>query len=203
MANLISSIKFTGFIYVFLLFLCPLCSLKKGYAVEANEHIKKYVHTLEVNSLLASDSCDQSSKGSWSCDKYICIFYDVEMKLIFYLINALSSTNYRLCVSVIDKASSLQVLHKYGPCMQVLNDRSHVEFLLQDQLRVDSIQARLSKISGHGIFEEMVTKLPAQSGIAIGTGNYVVTVGLGTPKEDFTLVFDTGSGITWTQCQPC
>jgi hypothetical protein len=72
--------------------------------------------------------------------------------------------------------------------MQVLNDRSHVEFLLQDQLRVDSIQARLSKISGHGIFEEMVTKLPAQSGIAIGTGNYVVTVGLGTPKEDFTLI---------------
>lgn len=164
MANLISSIKFTGFIYVFLLFLCPLCSLKKGYAVEANEHIKKYVHTLEVNSLLASDSCDQS---------------------------------------MIDKVSSLQVLHKYGPCMQVLNDRSHVEFLLQDQLRVDSIQARLSKISGHGIFEEMVTKLPAQSGIAIGTGNYVVTVGLGTPKEDFTLVFDTGSGITWTQCQLC
>ena len=104
---------------------------------------------------------------------------------------------------MIDKASSLQVLHKYGPCMQVLNDRSHVEFLRQDQLRVDSIQARLTKNSGHGIFEEMATKLPAQSGLAIGTGNYVVTVGLGTPKENFTLVFDTGSGITWTQCQPC
>ncbi|KAG6770559.1 hypothetical protein POTOM_026244 [Populus tomentosa] len=172
MARLISSIKFTSFIYVFLLSLCPLCSLKKGYAVEANEHIKKHVLTLEVNSLLASDSCDQSSKGS-------------------------------LCVSVIDKASSLQVLHKYGPCMQVLNDRSHVEFLRQDQLRVDSIQARLSKNSGHGTFEEMATKIPAQSGIALGTGNYVVTVGLGTPKESFTLEFDTASGITWTQCQPC
>jgi hypothetical protein len=41
----------------------------------------------------------------------------------------------------------------------------------------------------------MVTKLPAQSGIAIGTGNYVVTVGLGTPKEDFTLVLTIFSSM--------
>lgn len=30
-----------------------------------------------------------------------------------------------------------------------------------------------------------------------------MTVGLGTPKKDLSLVFDTGSDLTWTQCQPC
>nr|GEW07736.1 aspartyl protease family protein At5g10770-like [Tanacetum cinerariifolium] len=27
--------------------------------------------------------------------------------------------------------------------------------------------------------------------------------GLGTPKKDLSLIFDTGSDLTWTQCQPC
>ncbi|GAV77594.1 Asp domain-containing protein, partial [Cephalotus follicularis] len=32
---------------------------------------------------------------------------------------------------------------------------------------------------------------------------YVVTVGFGTPKKELPLVFDTGSDLTWTQCEPC
>ncbi|XP_057986059.1 aspartyl protease AED1-like [Hevea brasiliensis] len=43
-------------------------------------------------------------------------------------------------------------------------------------------------------------RLPLTSG---GDGNFLVTVGFGTPKRDFTLLFDTGSGTTWTQCEPC
>ncbi|GAV77596.1 Asp domain-containing protein [Cephalotus follicularis] len=41
------------------------------------------------------------------------------------------------------------------------------------------------------------------SGSSLGAGNYVVTVGLGTPKKDLSLLFDTGSDLTWTQCEPC
>ncbi|CAK7354034.1 unnamed protein product [Dovyalis caffra] len=65
-----------------------------------------------------------------------------------------------------------------------------------------SIQARLSmNPSSTDVFKEMQTKIPA-SRTPNGAG-YVATVGLGTPKKDFTLLFDTGSDLTWTQCQPC
>lgn len=47
------------------------------------------------------------------------------------------------------------------------------------------------------------TNLPAKSGSLIGSGNYYVVLGLGTPKKELSLIFDTGSDLTWTQCQPC
>lgn len=47
------------------------------------------------------------------------------------------------------------------------------------------------------------TTVPAKDGSVVGTGNYIVTVGLGTPQKQLSLIFDTGSDITWTQCQPC
>ena len=101
-------------------------------------------------------------------------------------------------------------MHKYSPCIKLNDDEKrekrslshHEEMLLQDQQRVNSMHARFSKNSG-GKFKEMKTNLPLRSGIAIGTGNYLVTVALGTPKKDLTLVFDTGSDVTWTQCEPC
>ncbi|XP_038975265.1 probable aspartic protease At2g35615 [Phoenix dactylifera] len=33
--------------------------------------------------------------------------------------------------------------------------------------------------------------------------NYLVVIGLGTPKKDFHVMFDTGSSLTWVQCEPC
>lgn len=49
----------------------------------------------------------------------------------------------------------------------------------------------------------VATTVPARSGRALGTGNYLVTVGFGTPKKDVSVVFDTGSDLTWIQCEPC
>ncbi|KAK1308924.1 Aspartic proteinase nepenthesin-1 [Acorus calamus] len=37
----------------------------------------------------------------------------------------------------------------------------------------------------------------------MGDGNYVVTVGYGTPVREFTVNFDTGSSRSWIQCKPC
>ncbi|XAR62504.1 Nepenthesin [Bertholletia excelsa] len=46
--------------------------------------------------------------------------------------------------------------------------------------------------------------LPARSGLPeFELGEYMVTVGLGTPKRDISLIFDTGSHVLWTQCKPC
>jgi hypothetical protein len=35
------------------------------------------------------------------------------------------------------------------------------------------------------------------------TVEFVVVVGFGTPAQPSTLMFDTGSDVSWTQCQPC
>ncbi|OIW14451.1 hypothetical protein TanjilG_19499 [Lupinus angustifolius] len=64
----------------------------------------------------------------------------------------------------------------------------------------------LSKNKGHdnSVKEELdSTTLPAKSGSLIGSGNYFVVVGIGSPKRDLSLIFDTGSDLTWTQCEPC
>ncbi|XP_057958413.1 aspartyl protease family protein At5g10770-like [Malania oleifera] len=45
--------------------------------------------------------------------------------------------------------------------------------------------------------------LPATLGLSMGSLLYVVEVGLGTPATYLSLAFDTGSDLTWTQCEPC
>ncbi|GLU01203.1 hypothetical protein SLE2022_185240 [Rubroshorea leprosula] len=103
------------------------------------------------------------------------------------------------------KSSSLTVIHKYGPCSQLRQNSdapTHAEILLHDQARVNSIHSRLAKTLNN-VKETAATSIPAKDGSILGSGNYIVTVGLGTPKKDLSLVFDTGSDLTWTQCQPC
>ncbi|KAF8687736.1 hypothetical protein HU200_042666 [Digitaria exilis] len=108
---------------------------------------------------------------------------------------------------------------------------SHTEILAADQRRVEYIHRRVSETTGRGARRPRRTSapvelqpgspspasassyakpsssspanLPASSGTALGTGNYVVTIGLGTPPARSTVVFDTGSDTTWVQCQPC
>lgn len=112
----------------------------------------------------------------------------------------------------------MEIINKHGPCSQINQKGSKgptvTEILAHDQARVDSIQARIAaqnfnlfrktdKTSKKNRAKDSKTSLPAQLGTAFGTGNYIVTVGIGTPKKDLSLVFDTGSDLTWTQCQPC
>ncbi|XVE97302.1 hypothetical protein REPUB_Repub03eG0008000 [Reevesia pubescens] len=104
--------------------------------------------------------------------------------------------------------SSLPVVHKHGPCSQLHQDKAniptHAEILLQDEARVKSIHSKLANNQDSSNVElNDAANLPAKDGSVVGSGNYIVTVGLGTPKKDLSLIFDTGSDITWTQCQPC
>ncbi|KAJ9545957.1 hypothetical protein OSB04_025664 [Centaurea solstitialis] len=82
------------------------------------------------------------------------------------------------------KRGTLEVVHKHGPC-STFN-------------KVKSIRSRLT-INTQG---SKATFPPKPESTDLGD-IYVVKVGLGTPKKDLSLVFDTGSNITWTQCQPC
>ncbi|OAY27535.1 hypothetical protein MANES_16G132900v8 [Manihot esculenta] len=137
-------------------------------------------HNAKVSSFLPPDVCDQSSQVHHNID------------------------------------SSLELVHKLGPCFARFHDDKNKkleksgsyniqEMLIKDQARVHSIHAKYSRYQEQwsSAFKEKQTTVPIHSGINIGTGNYVVMVALGTPAKNLTLVFDTGSDITWTQCEPC
>ncbi|KAI6677992.1 hypothetical protein NL676_038788 [Syzygium grande] len=104
-----------------------------------------------------------------------------------------------------NRKSTLELIHKHGPRSQLVqahNPLNHTKILLQDESRVKWIQSQSSN-SSHGLKALAVARLTAKSSITIGNGDYLVTVGLGTPRKDLTLIFDTGSPLTWTQCKPC
>ncbi|XP_054779726.1 aspartyl protease family protein At5g10770 [Prosopis cineraria] len=73
--------------------------------------------------------------------------------------------------------------------------------LVFDNLRVRWMQNRIRKsVSGH-IEDVSETQVPLTSGIVLQTLNYIVTMGLG--KQNMTVIVDTGSDLTWVQCEPC
>ncbi|KAF2535110.1 hypothetical protein F2Q68_00022954 [Brassica cretica] len=128
------------------------------------------------------------------------LFTEFKQALFFHLISTMSSNT----------KSSLHVAHRYGPCSSLSSKKAmtsldHDDMLRLNQARVKSIHSRLSKklTTQYRVSQSQSTDLEARDGITLGFGNYIVTVGIGTPKHDLSLVFDTGSDLTWTQCEPC
>ena len=101
-------------------------------------------------------------------------------------------------------------MHRHGPCSSLSSEKArtspdHDDILRLDQARVKSIHSKLSKklTPQYRVSQSQSTDLEARDGSTLGSGNYIVTVKIGTPKHDLSLVFDTGSDLTWTQCEPC
>ncbi|XP_043725768.1 aspartyl protease family protein At5g10770-like [Telopea speciosissima] len=99
----------------------------------------------------------------------------------------------------------LHVTHKYGPCSPLKEGKLKIpslrQILIKDQTRVKSINSKIS--NRQSSVAGSTVKLPANSGDSLGTGNFVVRIGFGTPEQNFILEFDTGSDLTWIQCKPC
>ncbi|XP_041024375.1 aspartyl protease family protein At5g10770-like isoform X1 [Juglans microcarpa x Juglans regia] len=88
------------------------------------------------------------------------------------------------------------------------------DLLSRDEERVMALQSRLvvSKDAG-GTTSASSSKedpagqksinIPLKAGLSIGSGNYLLKIGLGTPAKYYTLLLDTGSSFSWLQCQPC
>ncbi|XP_008782298.2 protein ASPARTIC PROTEASE IN GUARD CELL 1-like [Phoenix dactylifera] len=89
--------------------------------------------------------------------------------------------------------------------------------LHRDSARVKSIAARVA-LAAHGVkrsdlkplaeekelaASERAIKGPIVSGTSQGSGEYFSRVGIGNPAKPFYMVLDTGSDVTWVQCQPC
>ncbi|KAF9601418.1 hypothetical protein IFM89_019691 [Coptis chinensis] len=177
----------TSTFHIFFLFsLLLFYSLMKTYGrpeTLANHH--HHHHIIEVKSLFRATTCSEFPTRGIYTDSF--------------------SIDYRLRAR--NKGSMLPMFDKDGPCSPLSTGdktekaRNYTHVLIQDQARVQSIHSRISK-EGISVEPEAV-RLPANSGKVFGTGNYYVTVGIGTPKRDLPLVFDTGSDLTWIQCQPC
>nr|XP_010913306.1 aspartyl protease family protein At5g10770-like [Elaeis guineensis] len=103
----------------------------------------------------------------------------------------------------------MTVVHRHGPCSPVGQRKhmNHHRLLRQDQYRIQFLHHRISfpaasKPTEPGTSLASVTA-PSRYGIPLRTAEYFITVGFGTPKQDYTVIFDTGSDLTWIQCKPC
>ncbi|KAK1310306.1 Aspartic proteinase nepenthesin-1 [Acorus calamus] len=109
-------------------------------------------------------------------------------------------------------SSSMRISHRLSPCSPLggrLDDQSPTptDLLHGDRFRVEFLQTRhkLSSSSNnnptsspHDMVNSIkLATLPATGGQAFGAASYVVTVGYGTPKKNQTVIFDTGSDVSW------
>ncbi|KAK0596782.1 hypothetical protein LWI29_019020 [Acer saccharum] len=75
--------------------------------------------------------------------------------------------------------------------------------LILDKLHVQNLQSRIRTTNSGNIkvVSESNTQIPLTSGMKLQTLNYIVTIQLGGKK--MAVIVDTGSDLTWVQCQPC
>ncbi|KAI0496539.1 hypothetical protein KFK09_022859 [Dendrobium nobile] len=79
-----------------------------------------------------------------------------------------------------------------------------MELLRRDQERVNYIQRRVANANArlNPVGGSLFARVPV-SIILSGSSSYIVNIGLGTPTKSFSLMLDTGTDLTWTQCVPC
>jgi len=99
----------------------------------------------------------------------------------------------------------LRLHHINGACspLRTADSSSWKDFVFQiferDQASVNRIS---SKVRGRGSYVTP-SDVALQPGTSLGSGEYIVTAGIGTPPQNQFLIIDTGSDVTWTQAQPC
>ncbi|KAH0455219.1 hypothetical protein IEQ34_015251 [Dendrobium chrysotoxum] len=116
--------------------------------------------------------------------------------------------------SIPDKGMSpsmLILVDQCGPCSPLtckdklsLEDKYH-QILKQDQARVDYIN-RLDATNSAGfnpLGGSLFATIPMEEGVIVGSHNFIVIIYLGTPPMPYSVIFDTGSDLTWIQCIPC
>lgn len=98
-------------------------------------------------------------------------------------------------------SQKLDIVSRFGPCSPKANRTktpSANELVNWDQARVRSINKR---VNGH-VYSSSLSENGVDSTTEFG-GVYNVKIGLGTPKQYYNLMMDTGSEPTWVRCQSC
>ncbi|CAN6204817.1 unnamed protein product [Urochloa humidicola] len=104
-------------------------------------------------------------------------------------------------------SSTLRVVHRHGPCSALrsggADPPSHAQILARDSERVDAIRRKAGRARAAAPKGGANVTLQTRWGKPLGTSNYYIPVGLGTPARDLSVEFDTGSDQSWVQCEPC
>ncbi|TVU11521.1 hypothetical protein EJB05_45112, partial [Eragrostis curvula] len=101
--------------------------------------------------------------------------------------------------------ASVPLVHRHGLC--VPSRASTAKPSLAERLRRDRARRNhiINKVSGRKtttLFDAGV-RIPTALGDAVDSLEYVVTLGVGTPAVQQTVLIDTGSDLSWVQCKPC
>lgn len=107
----------------------------------------------------------------------------------------------------------LNLYHAHGTA-STLNPNSSstlYDILSHDQARVESLGSMIlgnsnSNATLHrskSLEPSLAAGIPLKSGLSIGSGNYYIKLGLGSPPKYYSMILDTGSSFSWLQCNPC
>ncbi|CAA0820662.1 Protein ASPARTIC PROTEASE IN GUARD CELL 2 [Striga hermonthica] len=84
------------------------------------------------------------------------------------------------------------------------NHRRRLEARMKrDQKRVAGLIRRLSGDGPGATYSVSDFGSDVVSGMDLGSGEYFVRIGVGSPARSQYMVIDSGSDIVWVQCQPC
>ncbi|GJN28930.1 hypothetical protein PR202_gb17105 [Eleusine coracana subsp. coracana] len=93
------------------------------------------------------------------------------------------------------------LVHRHGPCVpssqSSTNKPSLAETLRRSRARADYIVSRASSRGSSNV------SVPTYLGTSVDSLEYGVTLGIGTPAVSQFVLIDTGSDLSWVQCQPC
>ncbi|KAG5252361.1 protein aspartic protease in guard cell [Salix suchowensis] len=117
--------------------------------------------------------------------------------------------------SINQSSIHLNIYHVHGHGSSLTPNSSSLlsDVLLHDEEHVKALSDRLAnKGLGSGsvkppksgyLVEPNSASIPLNPGLSIGSGNYYVKLGLGSPPKYYAMILDTGSSLSWLQCQPC
>ncbi|XP_037458275.1 aspartyl protease family protein At5g10770-like [Triticum dicoccoides] len=105
--------------------------------------------------------------------------------------------------SELPNRASVPLAHRHGPCAPSggSGKPSLAERLRRDRARANYIIRKAS--ARRKMFSAGDASVPTFLGDSVDSLEYVVTLGIGTPPVQQTVLIDTGSDLSWVQCAPC
>jgi hypothetical protein len=83
----------------------------------------------------------------------------------------------------------------------LVHDNARLSTVLQRS--TSSVITPVSPAPASAPAEAPSATIPDRPGTYLDTLEFVVIVGFGTPAQSSAIIFDTGSDVSWIQCQPC
>nr|ACN40790.1 unknown [Picea sitchensis] len=94
---------------------------------------------------------------------------------------------------------SFPLIHIYSECSPFRPPNRTWESLMSEKIRGDANRLRFLKRTSRSSKEDANANVPVRS----GSGEYIIQVDFGTPKQSMYTLIDTGSDVAWIPCKQC